>query len=191
MSLIDMEVHGSAAVAAGDDQMLLILKEKGGERILPIMTSAKRAMLLLTRKLLPVLVPVPLTVTDTMHLLLRKMNIRIVRVELMAVKDGQFFTKIVADKDGQEYEVEMCPAPDGLIIAITFGCRLCIEEELLEAQYMRKVGENAYVMNISSVSRSMLEDALQHAVDSENYEVASKLKAELDKRKGGSIEEMK
>ena len=29
----------------------------------------------------------------------------------------------------------------------------------------------------------MLEDALKHAVDSENYEVASKLKSELDKRR--------
>ena len=186
MSLIDLEIHGSAAAAAGDDQTLLILKEKGGERILPILTSTKRATQLLMRKMLPVRVPVALTATDALHLLMRKMNIRMVRVEMVAVMDGQFFAKIYAEQNGQEFEGETCLAADGLVIATTFGCRLSINEELLEAQYMRKVGENAYAMNINSVSRSMLEDALRHAVDAENYEVASKLKAELDKRKGAA-----
>ena len=183
MSLIDLTIHGTAATVAENDQMLVVLKEVNGERILPIPTSSKRAMLLATRKMLPVPIPVPLSVADAMHLLFKKMDIRMNRVELLAVKDGQFFSKLVAEKDGQEYSLDWCPAPDGLIIATTTNCRLCIEEELLEAQYMRKVGENAYALNISSVSRSMLEDALQHAVDSENYEAASKLKAELDKRR--------
>ena len=183
MNLVDLEIHGTAATAAQKDQMVLILKEVGGERILPITTSTKRALLLMSRKMLPISIPIPLSVADAMHLLLEKMGVKMKLVELTAVKDGQVLSRLVADKDGEEYTLDWCPAPDGLIIHLAFGCRLCIEEELLEAQYMRKVGENAYVMNINSVSRAMLEDALKQAVDSENYEAASMLKAELDKRK--------
>lgn len=183
MNLIDLEIHGTAATSAENDQMVLILKEVNGERILPISTSTKRALLLMSRRMVPVSIPLPISVADAMHLLLDKMDIKMQRVELTTVQDGHVLSRLVAEKDGQEYTVDFCPAPDGLIIHVAFGCRLCIEEELLEAQYMRKVGENAYVMNINTASRAMLEDALKQAVNSENYEVASKLKAELDKRK--------
>ena len=48
---------------------------------------------------------------------------------------------------------------------------------------MRKVGENAYALNLNTLSVQMLEDALKHAVEEENYEVASKLRDELQRRK--------
>ena len=47
---------------------------------------------------------------------------------------------------------------------------------------MRQTGENVYALNIKTLSRQMLEDALNDAVQSENYEAASYLRNELAKR---------
>jgi protein-arginine kinase activator protein McsA len=45
-----------------------------------------------------------------------------------------------------------------------------------------QTGQNSFALSISVLSRQMLEDALQHAVEHENYEVASQLRDELAKR---------
>ena len=184
MNLVDLTINGTAISSPDDNHSLVILKEKDGERIIPVQTSARCATQLMVRRMLSMPVPVPLTIADTMHLMFSKMDIKMKRVQVAMVTAGQFFANIVAEKDGEEFTVEMCPMQEGLVIATTFGCRICIEDELLEAQYMRKVGEDAYVMNMESVSQKMLEDALKRAVETENYEVAGKLKKELDKRKG-------
>ena len=57
-----------------------------------------------------------------------------------------------------------------------------IEEELFQAQYLHKIGENSFAININTFSRQMLESALTQAVESENYEAASRLRDELAKR---------
>lgn len=183
MNLIDLEFTATASSLGDDNKMMVLLKEKNGDRTLPITVSTKRGMSLMMRKVVDIDMPLPLSVADIMKQMFDKMGLRLDRVQLMALSKGMFICKIVAVKDGEEFEVDYCQAPDGLILANTFHCRLCIDEELLEAQYMRKVGENAYALNLNTLSVHMLEDALKHAIEEENYEVASKLRDELQRRK--------
>lgn len=161
---------------------MVLLKEKDGERILPIMTSSRRAMRLVMRRQLGIRIPLPLSPADISCQLMQKFGIRLVRVELTAIKDGAFFSRVVAERDGEEQVVDFCQAPDGLIMATAAGCPILIEEELLEAQYMHPTGTNSFALNINTLSRQMLEDALKHAVETENYEAASHLRDELAKR---------
>lgn len=171
-----------AGASSDGERAMLLLKEKEGERVLPVMMSTRRAVLLMMRSKLPLPMPIPMTVADMSHQLMSKFGIRITRVELTAVKDGTFFSRVVGERDGEEKEVDFCQAPDGLVMAMTALCPILIEEELLEAQYMHKMGDNTFAININTMSRSMLEDALRHAVESENYEAASHLRDELAKR---------
>ena len=168
---------------------MVILKEKNGERILPIMTSVRRATLLLMRAHIGMPMPVPMSAADIGNSLMEKFGIKVVRVEIVAIKDGTFFTRVVAQRDGEEQAVDYCQAPDGLIMAVTAQCPIFIKEELLAAQYMRPTGENSYAISINTLSRHMLEDALKHAVETENYEAASHLRDELAKRSPESDEQ--
>ena len=161
---------------------MVILKEKNGDRILPIMMSARRASVLLVRQHFGLPLPVPIGPPDVLVQLMDKFGVHIVRVEIIFIKKGIFFCRVVAEREGEEQTLEVCQAPDGLVIAVVARCPIFIAEELLEAQYMRPTGENSYALNINTLSRNMLEQALQHAVETENYEAASHLRDELAKR---------
>lgn len=161
---------------------MVMLKEKDGSRILPILMSLRRATMLTLRSQLPLPSPLPLSVADVSWHMLRKFDIKLTRVELTAIKDGTFFSRIVGERDGVERSLDFCLAQDGLVMAATACCPIYVEEELLAAQYMQRTGENSFALNINVLSRQMLEDALQSAVAQENYEAASKLRDELAKR---------
>lgn len=161
---------------------MIILREKDGERVLPVLTTTSQAMQIMMRSRLPLPMPVPITMADITLQLLRKFDIRLIRVELTAIKDGMFFCNVVAEREGEERIVNFCPAHEGLELAVTTGCPIMIDEELFLAQYMHKNSDNSFAINISVMSRRMLEDALQNAVENENYEAASFLRDELAKR---------
>ena len=180
--LIELVIHAVAGSAADSDRSMLLLKEKNGERILPIMMSTRRALTLMMRSRVPLPMPVPASVPDASLLLLRKFEIALKRMELTAIQEGIFFCKLVAEREGEEKTLDFCPAHDGLVLSTMALCPVMIEDELLEAQYLHKTGENTFAININTLTRNMLEDALKHAVESENYEAASHLRDELAKR---------
>ncbi len=180
--LVELELHATAGVSELSDSTMLILKEKNGKRILPILTSTHRATVLMMRQKLSMPFPLPASIADLDYLLMKKFNIAITRVELTFVRKGIFFANVVAEREGQEETVENCQAADALVMAITASCPIMVEEELLAAQYMRQTSENSFAVNINVLSRQMLEDALEHAVESEDFETASRLRDELAKR---------
>ena len=180
--LRELFIHAVAGTSSKEDQSMVLLKEKDGDRILPIMTSSRRAMSLLMRKQFGLPLPVPISPADIGCQMLLKFGVRLTSVELTTIQDGTFISRVVAKRGDEEHSVDFCQAPDGLIMAATANCPIMIEEELLEAQYMRPTGAHSYALNINTLSRQMLEDALQHAVETENYEAASRLRDELAKR---------
>lgn len=178
----ELIIHAIAGTSPDETQSMVILKERDGERILPIITSARRASVLLARHQFGMPLPFPISPADIGCQMLHKFGIHLERVELTNVKDGTFICRVIAEGQGEEHVVEFCNAPDGLIMAVSANCPIVIDEELLEAQYLRPTGKDSYAMNINVLSRQMLEKALQHAVDIENYEAASRLRDELAKR---------
>lgn len=161
---------------------MVILKEKGGERTLPIMMSMRRSVMLLMRVKMDVPLSIPLTLPDLNYRMMQRFGIQLVSVEITDLKDGTFFCRIVGEREGERQTLNLCMATDGIVMAVIAHCPIMIEEELLQAQYMHKMGDNAFALNINVLSRSMLEDALKHAVENEHYEAASHLRDELLKR---------
>lgn len=182
--LKELIIHAAAGTNSGDDQSMILLKEKDGERILPLLTSSQIASVIIMRAHVSSLMtlPLPVSTADIGVILMKKFGIRLTRVELTHLKDGVFFCRVVGERDGDVQTVELCQAPDGLLMAVVAKCPIMIEEDLLQAQYMHPTGENSFALNINTLSRKMLEDALQYAVESENYETASRLRDELAKR---------
>ena len=180
--LVELKIHASAALSTESDKAMLLLKEKNGERMLPILMSMRRASMLTLRHQFSFPLPVPMSLADVSWQMLRTFDIRLKFVELTAIKDGNFVCRIVGERAGEERSLELCLAPDGLVMAVSAHCPIMIEEELLEAQYMHNVGDGSYALSISTLSRQMLKEALQHAVANERYEMASQLRDELAKR---------
>lgn len=180
--LVELKIHAVANIASDANRSMILLKEKNGERILPILLSARRATMLSIRAGIPISSPLALSLPDAFHVMLTMFDVKITQVELQSIQDGTIFCNVVCEREGIEKRLDYCLAPDALVIASTAKCPIMVEEELLEAQYMRKVGANSFALNVTSLTRKMLEDALQHAVESESYELASKLRDEIAKR---------
>ena len=186
--LTEMVIHGTAGSVRDSNQALLLLKEKNGDRVMPMLTSSRRAILLMARTGMRIPLNSPITVADDCLMLMHKFDIRLKHVEIIDVKDSVFFCNILAERDGEEHSVKYCNAADGLIVAVTAGCPIMLDEKLLDAQYMRRTGNDSFAININAMSRSMLQDAMEQAVMSENYEAASFLRDELRRREEGAGE---
>ncbi len=180
--LVELKIDAVAAISQDGERSMLLLREKDGERVFPVMMSMRRALTLSMRSKVVLPIPFPATTADAYNLLLKGFNVAVSRIQITAVKDGNVFCSIFAEREGEEFKLDFCPAHDALVIATTILCPITIEDEILEAQYMHKSGENSFAININSLSRQMLEDALRQAVASENYEAASHLRDELAKR---------
>ncbi|MBO4906027.1 MAG: bifunctional nuclease family protein [Bacteroidaceae bacterium] len=178
-----LEIHAFASsVPVTDEGALIMLREKNGDRVIPLQMSMRRAVTLMARDKMPLPAQLPVSVGDISVMMLQQFGINITYVELTAVKEGNFTCRVVCHRGEEEHIIEHCQAADGLIISVISRCPLVIEEELLELQYMHKIGDGAYAMNINILSRRLLEQALEHAVANENYEVASQLRDELQRR---------
>lgn len=180
--LIELKIHGMASTVGQDDRSMVILKEKDGDRIFPVVMSTRRAATLLMRSQIPLSLPVAATVGDAYNLLLMKFKINIKRIEFTGIMNGLFLCKIVAEREGEEQVVDTCQAQDALVIACASVCPIMIDSKLFEAQYMRKTGDNSFAININVLTRKMLEDALKQAVETENFEVATQIRDELARR---------
>ncbi len=180
--LVELKIHAVARIASDANRSMILLKEKGGERILPVLMSTRRASKLSIRAGIPLTSPAAISLPDAFHVMMMMYDIKIVQVQLVGITDGAFFCNVTCEREGVEKRMNYCSAPDALVIAATAQCPIVIEEELLEAQYMHKVGDNSFALHVNSLTRKMLEDALQHAVESESYELASRLRDEIAKR---------
>ena len=72
---------------------------------------------------------------------------------------------------------------DAIALALRFNCPIYTTEEILESEHLHDLGEGKFSVPISSVSLQMLEEALQNAIEKEEYEQASQLRDEIRRRK--------
>lgn len=75
-------------------------------------------------------------------------------------------------------------ASDGVLLSVVSGIPLYIDTELFKRQStpVPEKGSMSIAMPANVASMKMLEAALQNAVDNENYELASQLRDEINRR---------
>lgn len=97
------------------------------------------------------------------------------------INDGTFCSQLCY-KQG---EVEHCVdsrTSDAIAIALRAGAPIYIEEELLSRMCIRDEQNGAFSIPITAADEATLKVAIENAVKVENYELAHKLKEELDSR---------
>jgi len=203
MSLIKLTIKGISYSQTQSGAYALVLSEMEGTRTLPIIIGAFEAQsiaIALEKEIRP---PRPLT-HDLFKTFSDRFKIKITQVIIHKLVDGVFFSSLICEKDGKE-EVIDTRTSDAIAIAVRFQAPIYTYENILEkagiflkaddelamkekdvvTKEIEDQIENAFSKketDFSTLSLSDLNKQLDAAVSNENYELAAKVRDEIDKR---------
>ena len=123
-------VIDSIRVSLMSQQRIVILREQNAERYLPIWIGVYEAESI-TIALQEVEVARPLT-HDLMNSIFRQLDARVLRVEVVALKDDTFFGNIVVEKDGNTLNVDARPS-DALAIAVRAHVPVLVARSVMDS----------------------------------------------------------
>ena len=150
MAVVEVKING-LAVDAQAKSHVVILKEKDGERVLPIWIGPAEAQAI-ARELAGQRFQRPLT-HDLIASIVEGLKARVTRVVISELKDNTFFAQLLVDRDGAVVVIDARPS-DSLAIALRCGADIFVNEKLLseaaeeepteeeKAQELRKFLEN-------------------------------------------------
>ncbi|WP_455102046.1 UvrB/UvrC motif-containing protein [Prevotella nigrescens] len=98
-----------------------------------------------------------------------------------SISDGQYKVVLI-----NKFTYEMIPirASDAILLSKIVQIDLYMEEKLFIRQSVPyELNKNKVALPLNALTSSMLHDALQKAIKDENYELASNLRDEIQKRK--------
>ncbi len=197
MKKVRLEVVGLSYSQTQSGAYTLVLGEKGGKRRLPIIIGGfeAQAIAIEIEKMTP---SRPLT-HDLFKTFASSYNIEITEIIIYNLVEGVFFAKLVCNRDGKETEID-ARTSDAIAIAVRFECPIYTYEFILKDAGVlldESVGEEDEFAEkalqidkpkfseteLSSYTTAELNDLLNAAIEDENYEKASKIHEELNKRK--------
>ena len=201
MDKIAIEIIGLSYSQTQTGAYALVLGETRGEkRRLPIIIGGFEAQAIAIE--LESMTPTRPLTHDLFKSFSEVFDIQIKEVIIYDLREGIFFAKLISEKDGKEVEIETRTS-DAIAIAVRFKCPIYTYEKILssagiilddtandktdeiEKQIEEELHETkpaAPKKGLADLSLDELNSKLQIAIDNENYEEASKIKAILDNR---------
>lgn len=196
--LIEAEIWSIARI--GKDNAILI-KPVGGELAVPIYIDQYQTQSILIG-LGNVHMPRPLT-HDLLISMLKQLSVSIDRVEITSLKDGTYFAQIVLLREGEEPVTIDARPSDSIALAVRLKCPIFISEAIVEeagSEISVISGEKTELKGEESeedvegseeggpvkTEKERIEDALQKAIEDENYEDAAVLRDRLKEIENGS-----
>ena len=110
------------------NQPIVLLKERGGDRYLPIWIGAAEAAAI-ALALQGVVTPRPMT-HDLLKNILEEMSVEVQRIVITELRDGTFYAVISMRRDGESYEVSSRPS-DAIALAVRIHAPIYANEEVL------------------------------------------------------------
>jgi len=180
MKEVELKIHDMSSTLYPADAYALVLEEVDGGRKLPIIIGHMEAQAIKVM-MVNYLPPRPLT-HDLFLTVTRQFGIELKKILIYKAKDGVFYSYLYYDKDGEEYKIDSRTS-DAIALALRYKCPMYTTEDIMETEHLHDLGEGKFSVPITSVSVELLEDALQKAIDKEDYETASQIRDEIRKRK--------
>ena len=214
MSVVELEIADIKSSKQGD-AFVLVLKEKGGERVFPVIIglSEARAIALQFNSIKPLR---PST-HDLFDAFAQKCGFKVRNVEIVNYASGIFYaTVFMANDEGEVLELDSRTS-DAVTLALKNNAPVNISPDLLERvckalengelhddnkgqQYLDfseveteqppqseeplGVEDDKYVLQkLGEMSMDELQNLLDGAIECEEYEMASKIKEEIERRK--------
>lgn len=119
----------SVRLSLANYQRVVVLREKGSDRYLPIWIGAGEAEAIAVR-LQEVETPRPLT-HDLLRSMIERLGGRIVHIVVNDIANDTFFARIVLDVNGESVEVDARPS-DAMALAVRAGVPIYAEESVLD-----------------------------------------------------------
>jgi bifunctional DNase/RNase len=196
-----LEIIGLSYSQTTSGAYALVLGETKGKRRLPIIIGSfeAQAIAIELEKMQP---SRPLT-HDLFKTFADAFDITIKETIIYNLVEGIFYAKLICDKDGKALEID-ARTSDAVALAIRFKCPIYTYEFILSAAgiileeseeqetvdfeiedevFTDEPGETPSPDNLGSLSIKKLKELLKVALGGEDYEMASSLRDEIDKRK--------
>ena len=194
MKLVQLDIERLEPSSSNKSTYVLLLREIGGDRKLPIVIgpcNAGSIAIYLESNSNP---ERPLT-HDIIKSITNNFNITINRVVIHTLTEGVFHASFFCFMDGDE-EIEIdARTSDAIAIAIRMGCPIFTYNDILQEagiiltddlpkykdEDTEKLEETKDLL--STLSLGELKKQMKEAINDENYERASELRDEINKRK--------
>ncbi|MGQ1787334.1 MULTISPECIES: bifunctional nuclease family protein [unclassified Saccharicrinis] len=171
----------------------LVLAEEEGERRIPIIIGGVEAQSIAI-KLEGLEPPRPLT-HDLFLNFSRAFGIEIIEVVIYKLEEGIFYSELVCKKDGEQLRIDSRTS-DAVALSLRFNCPIYTYETIIESagivldvskdkELELDVDEHAAKGGESKYSKKSLDDLhklLDEAIGNEDYEKASEIRDEIQKR---------
>lgn len=196
MQKIRLNILGLSVSQTQSGAYALVLAEENGERRIPIIIGPveAQAIAIQLEGLKP---PRPLT-HDLIKNLAFSFNIALLEVTIYKLEEGIFYSELLCEMDGKEIKIDSRTS-DAVALALRFRCPIYTSEEILQKAGIvlenddsdspvrsfsdEQESETLENSTYSQYSLKDLNEMLDDAVRNEDYEKASIIRDEIQKRK--------
>lgn len=193
MTKIKLEIVGLSYSQTQSGAYALVLSEVDGNRRLPIIIGGFEAQAIAIE--LEKMVPTRPLTHDLFKNFATTFNIQVKEVVIYNLVEGIFYSKLVCEMNGEVTEID-ARTSDAIAIGVRFKCPVYTFENILSSAGIlldeTSVGnddtmfseseEPAPASTLSTVTMEDLENQLNQAIANEDYELASKIRDEINKR---------
>lgn len=194
MDKIKLEIAGLSYSQTQSGAYALVLAETGGKRQLPIIIGGfeAQAIAIELEKMTPTR---PLT-HDLFKNFAVSFSIEVKEVVIYNLIEGIFFAKLICEREGQVTEID-ARTSDAIAIGVRFNCPIYTFENILssagilldeetgnefDSDSIEDEESEVSLDSFNQVSIEELEAQLDEAIQNEDYELASKIRDEINKR---------
>lgn len=194
MNKIKLEIVGLSYSQTQSGAYALVLSEVNGNRRLPIIIGGFEAQAIAIE--LEKMVPTRPLTHDLFKNFASTFNIQVKEVVIYNLVEGIFYSKLVCEFNGQVTEID-ARTSDAIAIGVRFKCPVYTFENILSSagilldETSEIAGDTLFSESeeaeeasdtLSTVSIEELENQLNEAIANEDYELASKIRDEINKR---------
>lgn len=201
MRKIELEIIALSHSVTQSHSFAVVLGEIGGSRRLPIVIGGFEAQAIAVA--LDNMKPSRPLTHDLMKTMCDTFEIQLEYIYISKLLDGVFYSNLVCKKGDDLFEVDSRTS-DALALAVRFDCPIYVEESIiLEAGVEADPNEENIISNseekqiaeltsphassnYTEMSVADLQVQLKAALDNEDYELAARIRDELNKRKSSS-----
>ena len=191
MNKVKLEIVGLSYSQTQSGAYALVLAENGGKRRLPIIIGGfeAQAIAIELEKMTPTR---PLT-HDLFKSFALSFEIHVKEIIIYNLVEGIFYSKLICEKDGQITEID-ARTSDAIAIGVRFNCPIYTFENILSSagilldenstdnEFAISDEEEEETETAKELSVEELEQKLSEAIENEDYEEASRLRDEINKR---------
>tara|TARA_B100000886_G_scaffold221079_1_gene153705 strand:+ start:55 stop:663 length:609 start_codon:yes stop_codon:yes gene_type:complete len=199
MELVELKIQGITYSDNTSGAFALILQETNGSRKLPIVIGGFEAQSITIGLDKKIKTSRPLT-HDLFKSFAEKFGIKFNHIIISKLKDGVFFSNIVCENNDDIIKIDSRTS-DAIALSIRFNAPIFVKKDILDEagfdddeKYSKEINftdnnffkdenSNKKYKNIKKISTNNIKKMLEDSLQNEDYEMAARLRDELNFRK--------